>query len=107
MIEELTSFEIKKIFGDDLKPSTYKILYDLILDLQKQFTQMGIDNDTFKAQLRATITDKIKAELENLLATNQLQTIISNSLNDKFREVIEARNGFETLGKRLNEYRCE
>ncbi len=102
MIEELTSFEIKKIFGDDLKPSTYKILYDLILDLQKQFTQMGIDNDTFKAQLRATITDKIKAELQNLLSTNQLQTIISNSLNDKFREVIEARKGFESLGKRLD-----
>lgn len=104
MIEELTSFEIKKIFGDDLKPSTYKILYDLILDLQKQFNQMGIDNDTFKAQLRATITDKIKAELENLLATNQLQTIINNSLNDKFREVVEARKGFNTLGKRLDDF---
>ena len=104
MIEELTSFEIKKIFGDDLKPSTYKILYDLILELQKQFKQMGIDNDTFKAQLRATITDKIKAELENLIATKQLQTIISNSLNDKFREVIEARKGFKTLGERLNSF---
>ena len=77
MIEELTSFEIKKIFGDDLKPSTYNVLYDFILDLQKQFTQMGIDNETFKAQLKATITDKIKLELENLLATNQLQTIIN------------------------------
>ena len=39
MIEELTSFEIKKIFGDDLEPSTYKMLYDLILDLQKQFNR--------------------------------------------------------------------
>lgn len=107
MIEELTSFEIKKIFGDDLKPSTYKILYDLILDLQKQFNKMGIDNDTFKAQLRATITDKIKAELESLLATNQLQTIINNSLTDKFREVIEARKGFETLGKRLDDFNSQ
>ena len=31
MIEELTSFEIRKIFGDDLEKSTYKLLYDLIL----------------------------------------------------------------------------
>lgn len=101
MIEELTSFEIKKIFGDDLKPSTYKLLYDLILDLQKQFSQMGIDNDTFKAQLKSTITDKIKSELEKLLTTGELQTIINNSLADKFNEVIEARKGFDTLGKRL------
>ena len=104
MIEELTSFEIKKIFGDDLKPSTYKLLYDMLLDLQKQFSQLGIDNDTFKAQLKATITDKIKTELNNLLATNQLQDIINNSLTTKFNEVIEARKSFPSLGDRLNKF---
>ena len=104
MIEELTSFEIKKIFGDDLKPSTYKLLYDILLDLQKQFSQLGIDNDTFKAQLKATITDKIKTELNNLLATNQLQDIINNSLTTKFNEVIEARKNFPSLGDRLNKF---
>ena len=102
MIEELTSFEIRKIFGDDLEKSTYKLLYDFIIDLQKQFNALGIDNETFKAELKRTITDKIKLELENLLKTGQLQEIISNSLNDKFREVIEARKNFNTLGLRLN-----
>lgn len=101
MIEELTSFEIKKIFGDDLKPSTYKLLYDLILDLQKQFSQLGIDNDTFKAQVRASITDKIKLELDNLLATGQLQEIISNELNEKLAEVREARGTFPKLKNRI------
>ena len=94
MIEELTSFEIKKIFGDDLKPSTYKLLYDMLLDLQKQFSQLGIDNDTFKAQIRTTITDKIKLELENLLDTNQLQTIINNSFSEKFDNIIPYKSEF-------------
>lgn len=102
MIEELTSFEIKKIFGDDLKPSTYKMLYDLILDLQKQFIKLGVDNESFKAELKIIISDKVKAELEVLINTGDLQTIVSNALNDKFREVIEARKDFNTLGERLN-----
>ena len=103
MIEELTSFEIKKIFGDDLKPSTYKMLYDLILDLQKQFIKLGVDNESFKAELKIIISDKVKAELEVLINTGDLQTIVSNALNDKFREVIEARKDFTTLGERLDD----
>ena len=78
MIEELTSFEIKKIFGDDLKPSTYKMLYDLILDLQKQFIKLGVDNESFKAELKIIISDKVKAELEVLINTGDLQTIVNN-----------------------------
>lgn len=102
MIEELTSFEIKKIFGDDLKPSTYKMLYDLILDLQKQFIKLGVDNESFKAELKIIISDKVKAELEVLINTGDLQIIVSNALNDKFREIIEARKDFNSLGERLD-----
>ena len=102
MIEELTSFEIRKIFGDDLEKSTYKLLYDFIIDLQKQFNALGIDNETFKAELKRTITEKVKTELKNLMATGELQTLISNELSSKFREVIEARKNFNTLGLRLN-----
>ena len=102
MIEELTSFEIKKIFGDNLKPSTYKMLYDLILDLQKQFNKLGVDNESFKAELKIIISDKVKVELEQLLETGELQVIVSNALNDKFREVIEARKNFNSLGERLD-----
>ena len=80
MIEELTSFEIRKIFGDDLEKSTYKLLYDFIIDLQKQFNALGIDNETFKAELKRTITEKVKTELKNLMATGELQILINNEL---------------------------
>ena len=48
MIEELTEFEIKKIFGGGLEPCTYKLLYDLILDLQNQINGMKKDIEYLK-----------------------------------------------------------
>ena len=102
MIEELTSFEIKKIFGDDLKPTTYKLLYDLILDLQKQFNKLGIDNETFKAQLKIIISDKVKLELESLIETGQLQTMISNELNKLTSNINEISYNFLQYGGKRN-----
>ena len=48
MIEELTNFEIKKIFGEGQEPSTYKLLYDLILDLQKQINEINKEIESLK-----------------------------------------------------------
>ena len=110
MIEELTSFEIKKLFGDDLKPSTYKFLYDLIKQLSKDIDDLKKKDETGELPI-----DKNDIYTKNQINTLLLQYAKSihnhtkSDISDLPTKVIDLDDGqnyytITQLNNKLNDY---
>lgn len=118
MIEELTSFEIKKIFGEGLKPSTYKILYDLIIQLSKD---VGNVENAIK-QLKKVVNDgeQLPIDLNDIYTKNQIDNLLrqysklvhnhsKSDITNLPKKVIDLDDGanyytINQLNNKLNDY---